>query len=299
MASQAGQLADEIVRAALTRPIHERAAFLTAACAGDEILQDEVERLLRYYEDPTSHSGSLLNSPSKKKRVPTASSRIPQIPSALKASAESSPLNTPTVRVDEADLPAALRQAIPAPLAEPIASDESGSLDWLTRLTHEPASPSVARPSTPEEKPSVSPQAPPEKAVKGDMFESPTVRKGQAKKTFDHGSPFEQLFKRVTLTQPAPPPVAAPANTIEPPAPPAPEISATGTEILQPEPFQTTITPSYQTTITPPSPAQKTAPPPAAQPGGVPFTATNSYWRSTNYWDVDNWNKLFFRFQVQ
>ena len=28
---------------------------------------------------------------------------------------------------------------------------------------------------------------------------------------------------------------------------------------------------------------------------GAPFTATNSNWRSTNYWDVDNWGKLFFR----
>jgi len=29
---------------------------------------------------------------------------------------------------------------------------------------------------------------------------------------------------------------------------------------------------------------------------GAEFTATNSYWRTTNYWDVDNWNELFFRF---
>ena len=28
---------------------------------------------------------------------------------------------------------------------------------------------------------------------------------------------------------------------------------------------------------------------------GAAFTATNSYWRSTNYWDVANWNQLFFR----
>ena len=28
---------------------------------------------------------------------------------------------------------------------------------------------------------------------------------------------------------------------------------------------------------------------------GAPFTATNSYWRSTDYWDVDDWNQLFFR----
>ena len=31
--------------------------------------------------------------------------------------------------------------------------------------------------------------------------------------------------------------------------------------------------------------------------GGI-FTATDSNWRSTNYWDVDNWNKLFFRLQI-
>lgn len=28
------------------------------------------------------------------------------------------------------------------------------------------------------------------------------------------------------------------------------------------------------------------------------FTATNSTWRSTNYWDVDDWGSLFFRLQV-
>jgi hypothetical protein len=32
---------------------------------------------------------------------------------------------------------------------------------------------------------------------------------------------------------------------------------------------------------------------------GSVFTATNSYWRSTNYWDVANWNQLFFRLQLQ
>ena len=31
---------------------------------------------------------------------------------------------------------------------------------------------------------------------------------------------------------------------------------------------------------------------------GSVFTATSSYWRSTNYWDVDNWNQLFFRLQI-
>lgn len=31
---------------------------------------------------------------------------------------------------------------------------------------------------------------------------------------------------------------------------------------------------------------------------GAQFTATNSTWRTTNYWDVDNWNQLFFRLQV-
>ena len=30
---------------------------------------------------------------------------------------------------------------------------------------------------------------------------------------------------------------------------------------------------------------------------GAPFTATDSYWRSTNYWDVENWDQLFFRLQ--
>jgi hypothetical protein len=32
---------------------------------------------------------------------------------------------------------------------------------------------------------------------------------------------------------------------------------------------------------------------------GGPFTATNSTWRSTSYWDVENWNALFFRLQPQ
>lgn len=32
---------------------------------------------------------------------------------------------------------------------------------------------------------------------------------------------------------------------------------------------------------------------------GSVFTATNSFWRSTNYWDVANWNQLFFRLQLQ
>ena len=31
---------------------------------------------------------------------------------------------------------------------------------------------------------------------------------------------------------------------------------------------------------------------------GSAFTSTNSTWRSTNHWDVDNWNQLFFRLQV-
>lgn len=31
---------------------------------------------------------------------------------------------------------------------------------------------------------------------------------------------------------------------------------------------------------------------------GAVFTATNSAWRSTDYWDVDNWSQLFFRLQV-
>ncbi len=32
---------------------------------------------------------------------------------------------------------------------------------------------------------------------------------------------------------------------------------------------------------------------------GAPFTATDSYWRPTNYWDVENWNALFFRLVPQ
>jgi hypothetical protein len=32
---------------------------------------------------------------------------------------------------------------------------------------------------------------------------------------------------------------------------------------------------------------------------GGTFVATNTYWRSTNYWDVDDWAKLFFRLQRQ
>ncbi len=32
---------------------------------------------------------------------------------------------------------------------------------------------------------------------------------------------------------------------------------------------------------------------------GAPFAATGSYWRSTNYWDVANWNQLFFRLKPQ
>ena len=31
---------------------------------------------------------------------------------------------------------------------------------------------------------------------------------------------------------------------------------------------------------------------------GAVFTATNTSWRTTNYWDVDDWNSLFFRLQV-
>ena len=31
---------------------------------------------------------------------------------------------------------------------------------------------------------------------------------------------------------------------------------------------------------------------------GTAFTATNSSWRTTNYWDVDNWNQLFFRLKT-
>jgi len=31
---------------------------------------------------------------------------------------------------------------------------------------------------------------------------------------------------------------------------------------------------------------------------GDVFTATNSTWRSTNYWDVADWNQLFFRFRA-
>lgn len=31
---------------------------------------------------------------------------------------------------------------------------------------------------------------------------------------------------------------------------------------------------------------------------GASFTATNSIWRSPDYWDVDSWNALYFRLQV-
>ena len=31
---------------------------------------------------------------------------------------------------------------------------------------------------------------------------------------------------------------------------------------------------------------------------GAVFTATTNYWRSTNYWDVSDWNQLFFRLKV-
>jgi len=31
---------------------------------------------------------------------------------------------------------------------------------------------------------------------------------------------------------------------------------------------------------------------------GSVFTATNNNWRSTNYWDVANWNQLYFRLQL-
>ena len=31
---------------------------------------------------------------------------------------------------------------------------------------------------------------------------------------------------------------------------------------------------------------------------GAPFTATNSTWRTTDYWDVENWNSLYFRLQI-
>ncbi len=32
---------------------------------------------------------------------------------------------------------------------------------------------------------------------------------------------------------------------------------------------------------------------------GTAFTATTNVWHSTNYWDVPNWNQLFFRLQLQ
>ena len=32
---------------------------------------------------------------------------------------------------------------------------------------------------------------------------------------------------------------------------------------------------------------------------GAAFTATNSYWRSSNYWDVSDWNELLFRLKAQ
>src|SRR5689334_13634369 len=49
MASQDWQQASHIVQAALTRPEQERRGFIAEACAGDELLLQEVEILLRYY----------------------------------------------------------------------------------------------------------------------------------------------------------------------------------------------------------------------------------------------------------
>jgi hypothetical protein len=39
---------------ALEKPAGERAAFLEAACAGDEVLRRRLEALLRAHEDPAS-----------------------------------------------------------------------------------------------------------------------------------------------------------------------------------------------------------------------------------------------------
>src|SRR6516165_1120125 len=46
--------AEEIFHQALARPQAERAAFLAAACAGDEPLQRRVETLLHAHENPGS-----------------------------------------------------------------------------------------------------------------------------------------------------------------------------------------------------------------------------------------------------
>jgi serine/threonine-protein kinase len=44
------QQLDQLLGAALERPPAERAAFLAEACAGDEVLRQEVESLLRSEE---------------------------------------------------------------------------------------------------------------------------------------------------------------------------------------------------------------------------------------------------------
>src|SRR6516225_3203678 len=46
--------AEEIFHEALARPQAERAAFLAAACTGDEPLQRRVEALLKAHESPAS-----------------------------------------------------------------------------------------------------------------------------------------------------------------------------------------------------------------------------------------------------
>jgi eukaryotic-like serine/threonine-protein kinase len=49
MSSPDWQKASHIVQAALTRPVPERTKFIADACAGNELLQQEVEIMLRYY----------------------------------------------------------------------------------------------------------------------------------------------------------------------------------------------------------------------------------------------------------
>jgi serine/threonine protein kinase len=53
------QQVEKLFHAALARAPHERESFLTAACASDTLLRDEVESLISAHEQ----SGSFLDSP--------------------------------------------------------------------------------------------------------------------------------------------------------------------------------------------------------------------------------------------
>ena len=58
----------DIYHAALEKPLAERDAFLTEACAGDEVLRQEVESLLQY----ESQSADFLESPASAMAGPLA-----------------------------------------------------------------------------------------------------------------------------------------------------------------------------------------------------------------------------------